>query len=193
MFGHSIDSLLLLAGQQPLLQAAAIILGTFVLEDAATILAAMQAGAGKVSVAVALGSLYVGIVLGDLGLYGMGRLARRLPWVERWLPPRRSETIRAWMEGRLFRLVLISRFVPGSRLPTYTTCGLVGADLRQFAGAAVVATLCWTTLLFAASMRVGHLLVQYLGAYRWAGAIGFTVFVIIACRLAASGLQAERP
>src|SRR5579863_6255445 len=148
MLGHSIASLLAWSSaHHPLLQAAAIILGTFILEDAATVLAAMQAQDGALSVPLALASLYIGIMLGDLGLYGLGRLSTKLPVVARCLPPHRTEAIRAWLDGRVFKVVLVSRFLPGVRLPTYTTCGFVGANLRQFTLAVVIATLCWTTLL----------------------------------------------
>ena len=185
----SIVSLLLLAGQSPVLQAAAIILGTFILEDAATVVAAMQAQQDTIPVGVALSALYAGIVLGDIGLYGLGRLASKISWVRRWLPPQRNEAVRAWLEGRVFRVVFVSRFLPGLRLPTYTTCGFVGADFRQFALAAVIATCLWTTLLFGISLKMGQFLMDHLGAWRWAGAAGFVVFVIIAGRAAAAGLQ----
>lgn len=193
MLGNSIVSLLAWAGHHPLLQATAIVLGTFILEDAATVLAAMQASEGSLSTALALASLYVGIVLGDLGLYGLGRLAARMPPIARFLPPRRQQVVRAWLNGRVFEVVLVSRFLPGLRLPTYTTCGFVGADLRQFALAAVVATICWTSLLFGVSLRVGDVLLDHLGAWRWAGAAGFVVFVVIAGRLTAASLQSRRP
>jgi membrane protein DedA with SNARE-associated domain len=85
--------------------------------------------------------------------------------------------------------VLVSRFLPGLRLPTYTTCGFLGADLRQFTLAAVVATTCWTSLLFGASLKVGQFLMDHFGAWRWLGAAGFVLFVILAGRLAASGMQ----
>lgn len=192
MPGTWIASLLAFAGHSPLLQAVAIILATFILEDAATVLAAMEAAQGSISIAVALSSLFVGIVLGDLGLYGMGRLAAHIPWVERRLPPRRTAAIHGWLRGRVFKVVFISRFLPGLRLPTYTTCGFVGADLRQFTLAAVVATTCWTSMLFGVSLRVGQFLLNHFGAWRWLGAAGFVVFVIIAGRLAAAGLQSER-
>jgi membrane protein DedA with SNARE-associated domain len=192
MLGTSIASLLAWAGHQPLLQATAIVLGTFILEDAATVLAAMQTSEGRLSAALALGSLYVGIILGDLWLYGMGRLAARVPTVRRWLPPQRTEVIRAWLDGRVFRVVLVSRFLPGMRLPTYTTCGFVGADLRQFALAVVIATICWTSLLFGISLRIGQILIDHFGAWRWAGAAGFALFVIVAGRLTACGLQNRR-
>jgi membrane protein DedA with SNARE-associated domain len=193
MLGTSIASLLAWAGHHPLLQGAAIIVGTFILEDAATVLAAMQVSEGHLPAALALGSLYIGIILGDLWLYGMGRLAAHIPMVRRWLPPQRSEVVRAWLNGRVFRVVLVSRFLPGLRLPTYTTCGFVGADLRQFALAVLIATICWTSLLFGVSLRIGQLLIDHFGAWRWAGAAGFALFVIVAGRLTASSLQSKQP
>jgi membrane protein DedA with SNARE-associated domain len=192
MLASFITSLLTLAGRSVLFQAGAIILGTFILEDAATVLAAMQAQDGGLSIWVALFSLYIGIVLGDLGLYGLGRLSARIPFVARQLPPRRQEIIAAWISGRIFKVVLVSRFLPGLRLPTYTTCGFVRADLRQFTLAAIVATACWTTLLFAVSLKVGQFLMDHLGAWRWAGAAGFIAFIIVAGRAAAAGMQGAR-
>ncbi|HUB45941.1 MAG TPA: VTT domain-containing protein [Acetobacteraceae bacterium] len=190
MLGNWIASLLV-AGHSPLFQAGAIILATFVLEDAATVLAAMQAEQGGISIGLALGSLFVGIVLGDLWLYGMGWLAARVPWVKRRLPPQRQEVIRAWLNGRVFKVVFVSRFLPGLRLPTYTTCGFLGADLSQFTLATVIATTCWTSLLFGLSLRVGQFLIDHFGAWRWFGAAGFVAFVIIAGRIAAAGLHSQ--
>jgi membrane protein DedA with SNARE-associated domain len=189
MLKSSIVALLAFAGHSPVLQAAAIVFATFVLEDAATVIAAMAAQQGTVSIPLALGSLFVGIVLGDLGLYGLGRLATRLRWIARLLPPQRQEAVRAWLSGRVFQVVFVSRFVPGLRLPTYTTCGFLGADLRPFILAAVIATSVWTSLLFGVSMRIGQLLIDHLGTWRWAGTVGFALFVILAGRLAASRVQ----
>lgn len=192
MLASSITSLLALAGHSALFQATAIIIGTFILEDGATVAAAMQVESGALPMWLALVSLYAGIVLGDLGLYGLGRLSAHIPWIARLLPPHRQETIKAWISGRIFKVVLVSRFLPGLRLPTYTTCGFVGADLRQFTLAAIIATGAWTSLLFATSLKLGHFLMDHLGAWRWVGAAGFVVFLIVAGRVAASGLQGVR-
>jgi membrane protein DedA with SNARE-associated domain len=180
----SVSDLFAFAQQHPALQVFVIIFATFVLEDAATVLAGMQAADGSLSVPLALGSLYVGIVLGDLGLYGLGRLAALVPFVRRLLPPQRTEAVRAWLQGRVFRVVLVSRFLPGVRLPTYTTCGYLRASLRQFALATMIATLFWTSGLFALSMRAGSFLLAHFGVWRWAGAVGLVVFMILAGRLA---------
>jgi membrane protein DedA with SNARE-associated domain len=185
MVGNIVVALLKLAGQKPLFQAVAVILGTFILEDAATVLAAMRAEEGGLSVPLALGSLYAGIVLGDVGLYGLGRLSARLRFVARIVPPQRSRALRDWLRGRVFKVVLISRFLPGMRLPTYTACGFLGCDLRQFALAAVVATVAWTSLLFGLSLRIGQVLIDHFGAWRWAGAVGFAVAVVLLSRVAA--------
>ena len=139
----------------PWVQVAAIIIATFILEDAATVAAAMQVEDGALPAWLALVSLYAGIVLGDLGLYGLGRCRPTSPGSPGSSRRTGRRPIRAWISGRIFKVVLVSRFLPGLRLPTYTTCGFVGADLRQFTLAAIVATAAWTSLLFATSLKWG--------------------------------------
>ncbi len=154
---HPLPEWLSLHGQDPVIQGVLILLGTFVLEDAATILAAMDVQVGKVTLAVALVALYLGIVLGDLGLYGLGRLAVSTPWARRWAPPERfGQQPATGCDTHVVKIVFISRFLPGARLPTYTACGYFRASLRQFALAAIGATLIWTTLLFGVSLHVGR-------------------------------------
>ena len=175
-----------LSGSQvPAVQFALIVLATFVLEDAATVLAAIAAAGGGLTVPLALAALYSGIVLGDLGLYGLGRLSSQVRLLERFIPKSRRLQGRAWLEGRVFSVVFISRFIPGARLPTYTACGFVRGNLGQFALAAVVATSIWTSLLFGVSYKLGALLLPYLGAWRWVGAVGFAAVVILIGRTAA--------
>ena len=118
MSNWSLAGLTTVAGHKVWLQAVVVVLGTFVLEDAATVLAAMQVQTGQLQPDVALLALYAGIVLGDLGLYGLGALSARVPMVARWVPPRRMRQGRAWLDGRVFKVVFISRFIPGARMPT---------------------------------------------------------------------------
>ncbi len=185
----SIASMLEAAAHHPLLQGGVVIVGTFILEDAATVLAGMQVQTGGLAWYVAIVSLYLGIVLGDMGLYGLGALAGGASGVQRLarrlVPEARQAHGKRWLSSRVFRVVFISRFVPGARLPTYTTCGFLRVDFRRFVLAAVVATSIWTTLLFVVSLKVGKLLTDHLGAWRWAGAIGFAVVVVFAGRMLA--------
>jgi membrane protein DedA with SNARE-associated domain len=171
------------AGSKPL-QAATIIIGTFILEDAATVLAAMQVATGGVTLFVALGALYAGIVLGDLGLYGLGRLSATQSWAKRLVPPRRQDIGQEWVRTRVIPLVLVSRFVPGLRLPTYTTLGFLKAPITKFTLAAICATLVWTSGLFFVSVKLGVLLLHYLGVWRWAGLAVFCFILIVVGRFA---------
>ena len=191
MFSHRVAELLQAEAHHPLLEALAIIAGTFVLEDAATILAAAQVQEGMIPTPLALGALYIGIVLGDLGLYGLGRLAAAVPWARRLVPPEARRRSQAWLGRRVGRVVFVSRFLPGARLPTYTACGFLGASFGRFAAAAVGATLIWTPLLFSLALRMNHLLADGLGAWRWAGFAVLALIVVVAGRAAAS-LQESR-
>lgn len=180
----SLAGLLAAAGGNKLLQASAVIAGTFILEDAATLLAAMQVASGALSLPLALGSLYAGIVLGDLGLYGLGWLSGKNEWARRLVPKQRRDLGHDWVKQRVFPLVVISRFVPGLRLPTYTTLGFLHAPLVQFALAAIAATLVWTSGLFFISLHLGVLMMRYLGIWRWAGLAVFLLIIITVGRLA---------
>jgi membrane protein DedA with SNARE-associated domain len=177
--------------RHPMFQVLSVIGATFILEDAATVVTAMQVQAGALSLEIGLGALYAGIILGDMGLYGLGRLAASVPWLERFIPRRRRDIGRDWLNSRLARVILVSRFLPGLRLPTYTTCGFLRASFVVFALTAIVASLSWTSLLFSISMKLGHYIMAYLGAWRWAGIAVFCIVLLGASRFFARQLRGK--
>ena len=185
MFDFSVAGLLHWAGSFWLTQALAIIIGTFILEDAATVLAAIAAQQGGLAVGIALGALYAGVMLGDAGLYGLGRVAHVSGLARRLIPSEQRMRARAWIKERTVKVVFVSRFIPGARLPTYTACGYFGASFLRFGLTVVAATLIWTTTLFLVAMRVGHVLMDHLGAWRWAGLAGFVIVVVVMGRIIA--------
>ena len=191
MLTSDFTSFLTAAGGSPPLEMSVIIVGTFILEDAATLLAAMQVAAGLVSLPLALVSLYAGIILGDLGLYGLGRLSAHNGWAQRLVPKRRRDMGHEWVSRRVIPAVLVARFVPGLRLPTYTTFGFLRAPFLPFALTATFATLIWTSGLFFVSLKLGHLMLHYLGPWRWVGFLVFAIVLIVVGRFAAR-MQAGR-
>jgi len=102
----------------------------------------------------------------------------------RLVPKRRRDIGRDWVRQRVVSLVMVSRFVPGLRLPTYTTLGFLHAPLGRFALAAIGATLLWTSGLFYISLRLGTLMMHYLGVWRWAGLAIFLIVLVMVGRLA---------
>ncbi len=125
-----------------------IALATFILEDAATVAAGLLAGQGVLMPLVAFIALYVGIVLGDWGLYGLGRLAACRPWLARHMPQSWTEGATRHLGGHLIKSVLGARAVPGLRLTTYTLAGWLGLPFARFAAATALAAFLWTLPVF---------------------------------------------
>ena len=134
------------AGLPAALTFAALFFATFVSEDAACIGAGSLAASGEVSLAVALGACFAGIVVGDFGLYWAGRTLGRK--VGHYFV---SETalIRATklLEKNGPSAIFLSRFVTGLRLPTYLAAGFLRTSFRTFAVYFVIAAAIWTPLL----------------------------------------------
>ena len=164
---HFIDVIVLGALPHTYLEPLAIIIGTFILEDATTMLVGVLAADGLLHIPVALVSLYAGIILGDFGLYILGYLAANHRWARWFIKHERYEPIRSWLEERFESAVFTSRFVPGMRLPTYTAAGFLQLPFRRFVPPVVVGTLIWTSLFFAGAYIFGNITSDWLGIWRW--------------------------
>lgn len=172
MLTHLVDSIVIGSLVHVWLVPLGIIIGTFILEDATTIIVGVLAADGDIEILLALFSLYAGIILGDFWLYGMGYLAANHKWARWFVNHERYEPIRSWLEERMETAVFTSRFVPGMRLPTYTAAGFLRLPFRRFVGPVVIGTLIWTSLFFAASYEFGNATAGVLGPWRWPVAIG---------------------
>lgn len=160
-----------------------IFLFTFVLEDVATVSAALLSSYGHVMPEMAYLSLLAGIVLGDLGLYGLGYGASRFQWAQKILVRKRVVMVHDWLDQREVLAVLAARFVPGARLPTYTAMGFFKLSFTKFVATVFVASVLWTSLLFAAIYTVGEVFVDQLEAWRWPMAGLMVMLVVITPRL----------
>lgn len=133
---------------EPWLLLPSLVLITFLLEDAAIAAGVALALNGTVSWEAAFAAVAGGIALGDLGLYGMGRLATRVPALRRRLDDAPVQRARSALEGRLIAAVLIARVLPGLRFPTYAAAGLLGVSFARFAALVCAAVTVWTAGLF---------------------------------------------
>lgn len=175
-----IGTFLLALGTNPWAIVAAIILATFVLEDVATIAAAVLAANAMISPWAALGALIAGIFAGDMLLYTLGAYARSHDWTKRLIGEKRMDKGRAWLKRRYVPALLGARFMPGLRLPTYTSSGFLGLPLGPFAGVAVGAGLIWTSAIFSLVYFFGAMTVEHLGMWRWSLAVALLVCVLLA-------------
>lgn len=142
---------------------------TFLSEDAVALGAGVLGAVGGIGWHPAFWGTCLGIWLGDAALYGAARrwgrpwLAR--PWVQRWLHPDRLASSERWFAERGAAALLLSRLIPGTRLPTYLAAGLVRMPFRTFAVVTGLAAIAWTSLLFGLAEALGpaarHLLSEY--------------------------------
>jgi membrane protein DedA with SNARE-associated domain len=127
--------------------------GTFISEDLACITAGLLIQRGELSALAGILACVFGIVVGDVGLWGVGRLCGRAalawPQVARQLQYVRFNDLRSWLDRHAGAAIVGSRFLPGTRLPLYVLAGVVGLPGVVFASWALVGASLWTpTLVF---------------------------------------------
>lgn len=128
--------------------------GTFLLEDVALAFALGLVADGKMMIGSAFLACFLGISVGDLGLYFIGFFAGKLGMEGRFksIKIARRTLVRENRSDLLTYSIVISRFIPGTRLPTYLAAGLLRYPFLRFFILTVVTVLGWVALAFA----VGH-------------------------------------
>ena len=167
-----------------------IALATFVSEDLTTIHTGVLARQGHLGFALGTLACFAGIFVGDVLLYLAGRLAGRaalhrapLKWL---LTEAAVERSSHWLQQRGALVILASRFMPGTRLPTYFAAGLLRTSFKQFIGYFLLASALWTPLLVALSAWLGGELIRQslTQANGWLALAAFAITLWVALRLA---------
>jgi len=121
----------------PFAKAAGFFLATFVLEDVAAVGAGLLLATGGISWLAAFVACFLGIWMGDAGLYALARYAGR-GWFERSSLRRFAAKVaesERWFAERGTPILIFSRVVPGARLPTYLAAGFLRLPLPRFLAA----------------------------------------------------------
>ncbi|MFK8028636.1 MAG: VTT domain-containing protein [Gammaproteobacteria bacterium] len=133
---------------------------TFISEDATCIGAGLLVASGQLPFWPAAIACLIGIFVGDALLFLLGRVLgtqaiERAPlkWV---ISNTGIETAKAWFARRGAIAIVTSRFVPGTRLPTYVAAGALGASFARFSGWFLLAAVIWTPSLVALSAAAGN-------------------------------------
>ena len=175
----------------PATQAAALALLTFVQEDAPTVSAALLSAAGRLNTVAGVFGCFFGIWIGDALLYLLARFGGRplleCPLARRFIHPAAVARSEKWFARRGSWLVLTSRLIPGTRLPTYLAAGLLRIRFSQFLLLTGVAVALWTFAIFTVAQVFGEGLVRLLNGHpqsRWLLA-ALVLLSILAIRFAA--------
>ena len=165
-----------------------IALATLISEDLTCIGAGLLVAQGRLDLFPAASACFFGILVGDMLLYLIGRLFGRpalayapLSW---FVKPEAVDRAAAWFEERGGRVIFVSRFVPGLRLPTYVAAGVLRQSFATFSFYFVLAGLLWTPLFVAIASWAGAEAKQLADAFgAWA------LPVVVALVLALLGIQ----
>ncbi|HEY4274495.1 MAG TPA: VTT domain-containing protein [Rhizomicrobium sp.] len=162
-------------------KAASLFFLTFFSEDAATLGGATLAAAGQLATPLGLAACFLGIWLGDLGLYAAARhfgrpfLARQ--WVRKRVSEDRLARSEAWWKKRGLMVLLVARFVPGLRLPTYLLAGTLAVPFLSFAVITALMGLIWVPLVFALVWFAGAQTMAWYAAAK--GTLGVAVVLVL--------------
>lgn len=148
---------------------AAIALSSLISEDLACIAGGILASKGVLTLGWAFLAAFLGIYLGDVPLYLLGRaggiaLMRRAPF--RWFISE-AQILQA---EELFcqhgaKLIFSSRIIPGSRIPIYVAAGVLRYSLWRFIVYMALAGGLSTLILTWGSMRLGEVVFDWLKVY----------------------------
>ncbi|WP_434361717.1 DedA family protein [Parasalinivibrio latis] len=145
-----------------------IILISYLLEDVAIAFAAVAASEGAVSLPVALAATFVGIASGDLGLYGLGYLARYSRLLRyRLFRNRYFKTIKHRFSKHIIANVFLIRFVPGLRAVGFSLSGFFHIGLIKFSVGVGLATALWTLVVFTGVYNLGSSEWLYNSHFKW--------------------------
>ena len=157
-----------LAGFALLIMLILLAAATLVSEDLTCIFTGLLVAQGRIGFVFGTGACFLGILIGDGLLFLLGRwlgrpaLARApLRWMVR---PRAVYRASSWFEHKGGKVILLSRFLPGLRLPTYVAAGMLGQSLRTFFFYFAIAGLIWTPLLVGLSTWAGKEVLEALHA-----------------------------
>ncbi len=147
-----------------------IVFSTFISEDLACIGAGLMAARGLMDYEAAVAASFFGIFFGDILIYLAGRwlgtsATEKIP-LKWFVSPEDVKRSNQWFYAKGPTIILISRFIPGTRFPTYFSAGILGTSFSRFTLYFGLAALIWTPLIVWAAYFLGQELLYYFSIYQ---------------------------
>jgi membrane protein DedA with SNARE-associated domain/pimeloyl-ACP methyl ester carboxylesterase len=147
-----------------------IMLATLVSEDLACITTGLMIARGTLGFFPGTLACFLGIFFGDLLVFMAGRSLGRavlgrapLSW---FMSPEAVTVASQWVEQKGATLVFMTRFLPGTRLPSYFAAGMLRTSLARFTLYFFVACALWTPLLVGLCVVFGEAVQQVLTVFQ---------------------------
>jgi membrane protein DedA with SNARE-associated domain len=140
---------------------------TFVQEDAAIIAACFSNAEYGLPVSLGFISVYLGIITGDLCIYGLGRVANRSSWLRSKVIGVRVDQVKAWLENNFVWAVAVCRVTPTLLFPTYIAIGWFRMPIKRFMLVTLVTSAIYVPIVFLIVTMLGDVVLHKLGYWSW--------------------------
>ncbi|MEQ9310490.1 MAG: VTT domain-containing protein [Balneolaceae bacterium] len=155
-----------------------IILSTFISEDLTCIGTGLMIARGLIGFWPGTLACLFGIFFGDILLFLAGKwLASNtlhkapLKW---FINEKDIQKSYHWFKAKGPIIIIASRFIPGTRFPTYFSAGAIGASFWMFILYFGVASIIWTPALVGLAVLLGTQMISYFGLYQ-----EFAIWVLV--------------
>jgi len=148
---------------------------TFLHEDAAILAAGFAKVENGLPLLFAYVPVYLGIVVGDVLIYGLGRLAQSNKWLRSKIIGPKVERIKLWLNNHLVRVLVVCRLTPGLLFPTFVACGWFKVPFWRFTTVSIIAGAVYSSIVLTIVILFGHLVLFHLGYWAW----GLVAIIVI--------------
>ena len=140
---------------------------TFLREDAAILAAAFSRVEHGMPLVYAYFSIFLGIISGDLIIYGLGHFAQKNAWLRSKIIGPKVERIKLWLETHLVRVLLLCRITPGLLFPTFVACGWFKIPFGRFALVTIISGVVYSSIVLTVIILFGDLVLIHLDYWAW--------------------------
>ena len=148
-------------------------------EELACLVAGILVVGSGLSAGVALTACWLGTVVGDVFVWGAGRLCTDplLSWprLQRVFTPALQRAVRVRVAEQPGRLVMSARMVPGLRLPIFFGLGAAKLSARRFLPWLALIDGGWVLAVVALGVLLGEASLGWLEATSWVSVVALTV------------------
>ncbi|MBY0422897.1 MAG: hypothetical protein K2Q06_11385, partial [Parvularculaceae bacterium] len=127
----------------------------FVQEDAAVVAAATASLTKMGPLEACFAAVLAGLICSDVWKYWAGYLARRYRWAHRFAEKPGVAVAGDLVRNNLGKTLMIARFVPGTRIPSYVACGFFQTPYLKFCVIVALSAFTYVAVMFALFETVG--------------------------------------
>jgi membrane protein DedA with SNARE-associated domain len=120
-------------------------------------------------------TIYVGMVVSDLTLYGIGAGARRMPWLGRLAVNERVTSFGDTLQRNLLGFAALGRVVPGVVFVVMISCGWARVPLTRVVLASLLSSALYLPLMLYLVVVFGDALDDRAGLWTWPFLLGLIV------------------